>query len=168
MGKLILILIFLGCILFFPGTVFAQVVSSNILIEQSKAYDGKEVEFQGEVIGEIMKRGDFAWINLLDNFNAVGIWVRRANLNLINFAGDYQHKGDIILVKGIFHRACPQHGGDLDIHASSISKLESGYATPHRLGKEKTNLAVSLSFLLLALASLLLIRQRRNKKHGSF
>ncbi|MDI6605929.1 MAG: hypothetical protein QME65_02145, partial [Candidatus Omnitrophota bacterium] len=43
---------------------FAQPVSSTELIENAQAYDGKRVAYAGEVIGDIMRRGNFAWLNV--------------------------------------------------------------------------------------------------------
>lgn len=146
--------------------LFAQVVSSNILIERAKEYDGQEVEFEGEVVGEVMKRGDFNWINVYDNFNAVGIWAKVIETNQIKFSGDYAHKGDTVLIKGIFHRACSEHGGDLDIHATRISKIREGRPIAHALPKEKSDAVTILLFLLLAVTILVLISQNKRKKHA--
>ncbi|MBI5144664.1 MAG: hypothetical protein HZA27_00580, partial [Candidatus Omnitrophica bacterium] len=66
---------------------FAQPVSSSELINNAKQYDGQEVTYAGEVIGEVMCRGDFAWINLNDGQGAIGVWVDKALSAEIHFAG---------------------------------------------------------------------------------
>ena len=105
---------------------FANPVSSTELIENAKKYDGQAVSFQGEVVGEIMSRGDFAWINIHDGQNALGIWAKSPLVTPITFTGSYKSTGDIIEAQGIFHRACLEHGGDLDIHADTLMVVKSG------------------------------------------
>ncbi|HYG56564.1 MAG TPA: hypothetical protein VD902_00650, partial [Symbiobacteriaceae bacterium] len=39
-------------------------VTVSDLVEQAKAYDGKQVTLQGEVIGDVMRRGEYGWINI--------------------------------------------------------------------------------------------------------
>jgi len=45
---------------------------------------------------------------------------RRDDASLISVFGDYKHHGDLVEVTGTFNAACPQHGGDVDIHATSL------------------------------------------------
>jgi len=85
------------------------------------------VIYSGEVIGDIMKRGEYAWINVSDENNAIGIWVPYVETEKIKYTGKYRYKGDIVRISGVFNRACPEHGGDLDIHAKSIEIIEKGY-----------------------------------------
>jgi len=141
-----------------PASV--PVVASNDLIEHAKDYDGKIVSFQGEVIGDIMRRGDFAWINVHDGQNALGIWAKSPLVLPITFTGNYKSTGDIIEAKGIFHRACVEHGGDLDIHADSLTVIKPGHkrTEPFHAGEKK------LVFGLIgATVCLLILRLLRRK-----
>ena len=53
------ILIFVFCLLWLcPTLAVAEEVDSNTLIEQAIAYDGQEVVFTGEVIGDVLNAGD--------------------------------------------------------------------------------------------------------------
>jgi hypothetical protein len=45
--------------------------------------------------------------------------------------------GDMIEVTGVVHRSCPQHGGDLDIHAEKIRKVQEGRLRQEKLNTEK-------------------------------
>ncbi|MCU0666727.1 MAG: DNA-binding protein [Candidatus Omnitrophica bacterium] len=129
---------------------YAQVLTSMDLINNAKEYEGKIVSYKGEVIGDIMIRKDYAWVHVNDGVIAIGIWVPKAMVQNIQFAGDYQKKGDIVEVSGTFHRACREHGGDLDIHASGIIKIASGSPITHPLSRKKVNIAVySLVLVLL-------------------
>lgn len=137
---------------FLVSSVFAQgLVSSTELIERAGEFDGREVTYQGEVIGEVMNRGDHSWVNLNDGENALGIWMDNNFLGLISFCGNYKARGDWLEVRGIFNRACKNHGGDLDIHAISLKKLRDGKVIKHRLVPEKQKLAIILSGVLLCL-----------------
>ena len=147
-------------VLFFASPCHAQLVSSNELINNAKLYDGKTVSYGGEVIGDIMKRGSFAWVNVNDGVNAIGIWVDISLLKDITYAGNYKSKGDVINVTGEFHRSCLEHGGDLDIHAQDIRKTFTGRANiePLNMGK------VSLAIFLLGLSCILWILKLLKRK----
>jgi len=126
------------------GFALAQEISSKELIKNAKLYDGKTVVYKGEVIGDVMVRGGFAWVNAYDGINAIGIWVPLAFTREIVYTGSYKAKGDIIEVTGIFNRACPEHGGDLDIHAQALRKLASGRVVRETLNPSKVKQALIL------------------------
>ncbi len=132
---------------------YAQAVSSAELINNAKLYDGKAVIYEGEVIGDIMVRGNYAWINVNDGPNAIGIWIDKTLTKDILYAGSYKSKGDWLEITGVFHRACPEHGGDLDIHAQGIRKIKPGRPVLERLNLDKRNLA----FILLGVLCLVWI-----------
>jgi len=110
--------------------------SSTELVEQPKKYNGTDVTFEGEAIGEAMVRGDDAWIHLNDDaymyknveegaelggFNTgMPVWLPANLAEKIGTFGDYKHEGDIVKVSGVFNAACGQHGGDMDIHATTL------------------------------------------------
>ena len=131
----------------------AQTISSTELINNAKLYDGKTVVYEGEVIGDIMVRGEFCWININDGKNAIGIWLHKDLTKDILYTGSYKSKGDWVQITGLFQRACPQHGGDLDIHAQVIRKISPGRPTQESLNLSKRNLA----FVLLGILCLVLI-----------
>ena len=122
--KLILIILFLVFSAQLPA--FSQGLSSSELISNAKEYDGKLVAYSGEVIGEVMLRGEFAWVNINDGQNALGAWMSAALAQEIKFTGNYKSRGESLEIVGIFHRACLEHGGDLDIHVQSLRKIGSG------------------------------------------
>jgi hypothetical protein len=126
----------------------AQPVSSTELINNAKQYDGKTVAYEGEAIGDIMMRGDYAWVNVNDGSNAIGIWLSPTLAKSITYTGRYKSKGDAIEITGIFHRACPEHGGDLDIHAQTIRKIGAGRVIAEKLNIGKRNFAAILLGIL--------------------
>lgn len=131
---------------------YAQSVSSTELINNAKLYDGKTVVYEGEAIGDIMARaipgGKYAWVNLNDGQNAIGIWMSAALSRDIRLTGSYKSRGDWIEVAGIFHRACLEHGGDLDIHAEGMRTIQGGQVIVERANLAKRKLFFSLAGIL--------------------
>jgi hypothetical protein len=151
MKKSIICQLLTTSLLLFSSLCFGQPISSTELINNAKNYDGKVVTFAGEVIGDVMRRGGSAWVNVYDGQNAVGIWIRNSLLKDITYTGSYKSIGDAVEITGTFHRACPEHGGDLDIHALGLRKVASG-----RLVQDKPNLA-KRSLAIIFLGALILI-----------
>ena len=132
----------------------AQSLHVPDLVEKASAYNGAGVTVVGEIIGDVMARGDHVWLNLLDSGTAVGIWVEKSLLPEITFVGNYGVLGDRVSVTGIMHRACPEHGGDLDIHAESIALVRRGEIISHPVDTSRIIAAVALSVSGILLASL--------------
>jgi hypothetical protein len=154
-------IIILSTIYYLLSTVtYAQALSSSELINNARHYDGKTVVFAGEVIGDIMVRGDFAWMNVYDGQNAIGIWINRVMVKDILFTGSYKAKGDWVEVTGIFNRACPLHGGDLDIHALTIRQVRQGKVVREKLNIRKRNQAIVLLGILGLVWILTLLKRR--------
>lgn len=130
-------------------------VSSSILVNNTLKYDGKEVVYLGEVVGGVMKRGSSAWVNVHDGDYAIGVYASAELLNDTLISGDYYHKGDMIEITGIFHRACNEHGGESDIHARSVRLIARGYAIEHPISMSKVFftlllLVINIPFLILS------------------
>jgi hypothetical protein len=132
----------------------AEALSSGELITDAKLFDGQEVAYAGELIGSVLGRGDFVWLNLNDGANALGVWATRSMAQNIRRAGSYGVRGDWIGVIGVFHRACIEHGGGLDIHARSLIMLQEGSVVHEIITRKKVLL---LSLFLGVLACLLII-----------
>ncbi len=130
-----------------------EAIPSAELINNAKQYDGKAVMYKGEVIGDIMTRKGFVWINVNDGVNAIGLWSKKDLAKDILYTGGYKSRGDIIEIKGIFHRACLEHGGDLDIHIEELSKIDNGMVITEKINFAKRNGA----FILLGVLGLALI-----------
>ena len=116
---------------------YAQTSTSLDLINGAKEYDNKTITYKGEVIGDVMIRGDHAWLHVNDGIIAIGIWAPKTLIEDIRYAGEYHKKGDIVEVSGTFHRSCLEHGGDLDIHASEIKKVTSGSPVVQPISRKK-------------------------------
>lgn len=142
-------------------------ISSIQLINKAKDYDGKEVIYEGEAIGDIMRRGrEYAWVNVNDGDNAIGVWSPWDSVKEITKLGSYKYKGDLLKIIGRFNRACLQHGGDLDIHAQKIEILQKGRRIVEHLNLQKVRLAVVSGILLLVLMIFQYFQRKISLKKG--
>jgi hypothetical protein len=141
--------------------------TSTQLVEKPKEYNGKTVTFAGEAIGEVMVRGDYAWIHLNDDaymelnveegaklggYNSgMAVWIPSPLTKQIDTYGDYKHEGSIAQISGTFNAACKEHGGDMDIHATTLTMIRAGHVVDDPVPPWKAALA---AMLVLAAAGL--------------
>lgn len=150
--------------------------SSETLIEAPKSFDKQTIDFTGEAVGEAMVRNrgtknEGAWIHLNDDaymYRAIDagaslsgynsgmpVWVTPAALTkAIQHFGGYNQNGDVVKIRGEFHAACAAHGGDMDIHATSLQIVNSGLPIKHPIPKWKILVAVSMVILGLLMWAL--------------
>jgi hypothetical protein len=141
--------------------------NSASLVENASAWNGHTIAFKGEAIGEAMVRGKMAWIHLNDDaymwknieegaqvggYNSGhAVWVS-ANLAMkIRYFGDFKHAGDVVRIVGTFNAACPQHGGDMDIHASTLDILRVGHPVHDAFNTSRAIIALFLLAVAVAL-----------------
>ncbi len=137
-------------------------VGSVELIVDSKRYDGKVVEYQGEVVGDVLKRRggtDHAWINVNDDpysrqgpgfrlagYNrGQGILISLEDAKKIKNVGNYGRRGDIVRVIGTFHRSSSAHGGQMMINArrgGRLTVIKAGFSLDNPISNRKILLAV--------------------------
>lgn len=176
----LLLLVMLGVVLvsspaaaYAIGTVY-EAPTSTELVESPAEYDGAIITFTGEAIGEAMVRGDMAWLHLNDDayrdrnveegaplggFNSgMAVWIASDQTTAITHFGDHAHEGDVVRVTGTFNAACPEHGGDMDIHATSLEIVTPGHKVEDPVDPSKLVWAVLLS--VLAVAAFLVDRSR--------
>jgi len=134
--------------------------NSAQLVEKPKEFDGTTVTFTGEAIGELMARGDYAWIHLNDDayeernveegaelggYNSgMAVWVPTELTTPIDTYGDHKHEGSIVQIAGTFNAACKEHGGDMDIHATSLTLIRPGHVVVDVIPSWKAWLALVL------------------------
>lgn len=151
-----------------PGTDFFTAVPAihlSDIVEKASSYDGTIVAIEGEIVGDVMARGDHSWINILDSGTAVGIWADNDRLPEIAYLGNYDAIGDRVYITGIMHRACPEHGGDLDIHAETIVLVKKGIPISHPL--DLTRLCAAIAFSLSGILLAVLWRKRGRREKSS-
>ena len=64
-------------------------VTSNDLTNNAGDFDGKEIVYTGEAIGDILSHGDYSWINVSDGNNAIGVWVQSDDISAVDMLGGY-------------------------------------------------------------------------------
>jgi hypothetical protein len=158
--KLALIILFFILLSHPASPAFAKELSSSELIKNAKEHDGKVITYSGEAIGDVMMRGEFAWVNINDGENALGVWMSSSLAKEIKFTGSYKTFGDKLRITGIFNRACPMHGGDLDIHAQALYKLADGGQVVRKLQQSKKDLSLILLGALFLIWILTLFRRK--------
>lgn len=121
------------------------------LINQAKQLDGQTVLIKGEVIGNIMPRGDFAWFNIEDSSGAIGVWAPSGLTKIIQYAGNYKTKGDIIEIEGTFVRADPELLGETGIRARRISLVKQGEPIDHPVNMVKAEAVIGLLLWVICL-----------------
>lgn len=153
--KKIFFFILIFFIFTFKNLEAQNLVSSSTLIEKAKEFNNQNVVYRGEIIGEMMCRKDGCWLNLNDGNFSLGIWVPKELNFSPHYLGGYKTRGDNIEVEGIFHSACVEHLGEMDIHASKINLIKEGRLLKEKLNREKINFAIIIwGFLCMILISL--------------
>lgn len=167
MQKKSLLVIIALLLLIVPAVSLAETgsVGSNDLIDRAKDYDGQTVVYEGEVVGDILYRGDYAWLAVSDGANTIGCYVTKAQAEQISFVGGYGKRGDTVRVEGVFHRACAEHGGDLDLHADTTTIITVGGL----VNTPQSRLVIVLAAVLPlpAAALLFLVWKRRSTQKQS-
>ena len=165
----------------FPGkdTPEGVEVNSASLVDNANAWNGHVITFTGEAIGEAMVRRKIAWIHLnddaymwknieegakLDGYNSGhAVWVSADLAMKIRFFGDFKHEGDVVRIVGTFNAACPRHGGDMDIHASTLEIVRPGHPVHHVFN---TSRAIFAGFLLAVGFALHRVRTIVRRRHA--
>ena len=152
-------------------------VNSASLVENANLWNGRIIAFTGEAIGEAMVRGKMAWVHLNDDaymwknieegaqlggYNSGhAVWIPADLAIKIRSFGDFKHEGDVVKIVGIFNAACPEHGGDMDIHASTLDIVRVGHPVHHVVNSARAIAAGVLLALALSLYRLRIVIRRR-------
>ncbi len=142
----------------------AGITEINGLIENAAAFNNQTVTVQGEAIGEALDRGEYAWVNINDGTNAIGIWLKSSDAETITYFGDYKHIGDTVRIIGIFSRDCSEHGGDVDVHCSSIEIIKKGHPVNEEVSFTKVSAAAILFCAALIVAYIYFRMAKKSKQ----
>jgi hypothetical protein len=169
--------VFTAMLLILAAPQPATAVTSSELIENPTAWDGRTVSFEGESIGELMVRGDMAWLHVNDdayartsieadgvlsgyNSGMAVVLPARAASGIEHF-GSYSEQGDIVEVIGVFRAASARHGGEMVIEGQSVRVVEPGYAVEHPVEGWKP-WAIAILAPVCGAAGMLLRRHNRS------
>ena len=145
-----------------PVHAFTDPIPVGALVKDGKKYDGREVAIEGEAIGDIMRRGGIAWVNVLSSDGtAIGVVMQPAQMRDISIMGNYSHRGDKLLIRGVMYRFAPMLQGETCIIAREVTLLKSGYPIAHRLSTAKKALALFLTACCVMCALLYKIYERQ-------
>lgn len=165
MTGLLAIFVVLAALLLMPLTAHAIPVrvDTTALSQADPDLDGRTVRFTGEAIGETLRADSRTrWVNVLEDGVAIGVVAPNAMLEPIDGFGDWSRRGTIVEVTGVFNVACPQHGGDLDVHAQEIRILEPSKPIERPVQPAKAAVAA----LAFALAGGLFVLMRYLKRRA--
>lgn len=128
-------LLFLFCFSFqyrIFGLELSTPASLSVLVEEASSRDGKPFSIEGELIGEPLNEENGIWLNLSEegNFMAVFCPTPLASMASTLAGGNHQRLGCRIRTTGTLRRICPDHGGDLDFHASAWEVMATWQPTP--------------------------------------
>ncbi len=126
------------------------------------ALDGQTVRFTGEAIGDVLNAGsDHRWVNVLADGVAIGVLVPVEQVEVIDGLGEWSRTGTILEVVGVYNVADAEHGGDLDVHATSIRALRKSVPREHPIQPVQGIVAVVVLALSGVLAARFRVMRRR-------
>lgn len=140
----------------------ASVLAPAEAVARARELDGSVVQVRGEAIGEALRAdAEHCWVNVLGDGRAIGVWVPNKLAERLGAFGEWASRGDIVVVAGVIHAGCDQHGGDLDIHAGKLSVEQAGEAVAHPIRYWKGAVGIALIGFAAALAYRYELRRRR-------
>jgi hypothetical protein len=113
-------------------------LSSEQVYGCPSAFDGLEVSFVGEAVGDVLRRRGGAWVQVNDDayallvgpvvghrehegFNSgLSVWLPDGLHERIETVGRPGVRGDVIDVRGILHQSDPDDGGGITLRAESL------------------------------------------------
>lgn len=158
---------------FLPG----DRLSSDQVFACPAAWDGKEVTYVGEAVGEVLRRDGGVWVQMNDDayaletgplvghrersgFNAgLSVWLPDGLHERVDGVGRYERRGTVVLLEGTIHRADPADGGGTTLRATSLEVLAP--ATPLEQPLHVLQIVVAAVLALAAVAALLYARRAR-------
>ncbi|MDZ4655724.1 MAG: hypothetical protein U1F44_07605 [Coriobacteriia bacterium] len=108
-------------------------VTPAALASRAEDLDGATVRFSGEVVSERLRADEtHVWLNVLGDGVAMGVYMPAELAEKVTTFGDYSSSGDLVEVTGVYNEACDKHGGDMDVHATSLELVTPGSEHEHR------------------------------------
>lgn len=134
------------------GVVIATRI--GVLVSTNRALNNSDVSFSGEAVGDILNAGEGSkWVNLRGSSNSViSVYLSDEQAGVVRYVGDYHTTGSTLRVTGTYHIACPEHQGELDVHATSIEVVDGGGPVIHTVNAGRLGLA----FVLCGIAAIVL------------
>ena len=97
------------------------------LLSAGQRQDGNDVVFTGEATGSpIIADEGHVWVNMKNSGAMIGVYMSNELAEQITHYARYEHTGDTITVRGVYHLACAEHNGELEVHADQIEINAAG------------------------------------------
>ena len=150
---------------YLPGEVDpadATHVTIGRLANVDQSLDGELVTFIGSVVGEpVQLRDGDLWVDLQSTAgDSIMVAMDQGAAGLITSYGSYTAKGTTLRVTGVYRLADPNHLGNIDVTAYSVSVVDAGgpraQTGPVLMGAA----IVSLSVMAVLLVTRLVLRRR--------
>lgn len=126
----------------------------GVLVSANRALNDSEVSFTGEAVNDVLEADDgHKWANIMGSSNSViSLYLTDDQARHIQNVGGYHMTGTSLKITGTYHIACPEHMGELDVHATSVEVVDNGGPIVHMVSAGRLRTA----FVLCALAGILL------------
>jgi hypothetical protein len=128
-----------------PAHAAQRILTPGEIVTRETVSDGDTVRMEGEAIGESLRADSgHRWVNVIGGGAGIGVHMSDEMAGGIEHFGNYGTDGDILVVTGVVNFACPQHGGEFDVHAESIEIVAAGEARDHPVAWWKLGLGLAL------------------------
>jgi hypothetical protein len=150
---------------------------SGEVMDCPREFDQHVVEYIGEVVGDVLRRRNGAWVLMNDDAyglevgplalhreprgtnSGLPVWLPNPYPDLVESPGRAGVRGDVLRVVGVLHRVDPDDGGGLTIRATSAEVVAPAEKAPEPFDREQALFAI----LLAALAVVVTVRERRQR-----
>ena len=138
----------------------------GVLVAVNRALDGSSVRFEGEVVGEALGAGDGqVWVAVNNSSGqSISVLLDAEQAALVENYGDHETTGSTLQVTGLYHVACDEHDGGLDVHATSVVVLDAGGAVTNGVAFSEFAWGVALCAFGLVLVLLYLFLRHRGDR----
>jgi len=153
-------------------------ITSESIYACPRLFDGLDVRYVGEVVGDVLAREGGAWVLVNDDayalevgpigahrqlsgFNSgLSVWLPDGLHERISATGRFGRRGDIILVEGVLLRTDPADGGGITLRATTLEVLAPSVTTAEPLNRALAIAAAAV--MLLAVGAILVARRERD------
>jgi len=116
-------------------------ITTAIVIACPRLFDGRDVVFVGEVVGDVLRRRGGAWVQVNDDAYALdlgpfgahrerrgssaglAVWLPDGFHESLGPPGRAGRRGDVLRVEGVLRRSDPADGGGLTVRATAVEVL---------------------------------------------
>lgn len=152
-------------------------ITSTQVYACPQAFDHQQVQYAGEVVGELLDRRGGAWAHVnddryalevgplvghreLDGFNSgLAVWLPDGLHETIDGVGRPGRRGDVLLIEGAILQADPHDGGGITLRAERVERVAESVTVDDPLHTLQAVVAAILA--LVAAAAVLWARRSR-------